>query len=86
VVTSERDETDAQCRELPAERADEVTPISNSKRAIRVLRNIARDWIASCAGMARPRSVTENIMTAMFVIARIGIRAADSATVASGMG
>jgi hypothetical protein len=35
--------------------------------------------------MARPRPVTENIMTEMFVIARIGIRATDSAIAASGM-
>ena len=49
-----------------------------------VLRNVTMDWIASCAAMASPRPVTENIMTEMLVIARIGIRATDSTIAARG--
>ena len=43
-------------------------------------------WIAICAAMVTPRSVTENTMTEMLEIARIGMRTADRAIAANEAG
>ena len=67
----------------PRQRTSEVPPELNPNRAMRVLRNMTRDWIAIWMAMAGPRPETENTVTEMFVMARIGMRTADSTIAAS---